>query len=201
MAPALAPVLAFAFAAPAADAYSAADLVSACTRVSRRLRQEGELPVVVGETRDLVPHHTLPKFRRVNVAGRFCSFHGGHARVLSLAVLLLESGGSLVVDVKRTAADGAGAEDQDAREAAVRAHVARYLLGRGDGGIGISVEVRRADVPSVNWDPTIDAFVTCEERVAVADAVALERALIGTGIPVCLTVPLFTYPDGTPVRT
>ena len=189
------------FAAPAGEAYSVADLVGACRETTRRLRQEGERTVEEAETRREVEHHTLPKFRRINVSGRFSRFHAGHGRALSLAVLLLEPSGTLVVDVKRTEGDGAGTEGLDAREAAVREHIERYLLGRSDCGVGISVETRHADTPSVNWDPTVDAFVVCEEKAMVAEAVGLERALAGTGIPVCLTVPIFTLPDGTPVRT
>ena len=87
------------------------------------------------------------------------------------------------------------------RESTARGHIEKYLLGRSDCGVGIKVEKRHADTPSVNWDPTVDAFVVCEEKMMVAEAVALERTLAGMSVPVCLTVPIFTLPDGTPVRT
>lgn len=187
----------FSFDAPAEEAYSVADLVGACRGVTRHLRQDSGQTVEETETRREVEHHTLPKFRSINVSGRFNRFHAGHGRALSLAVLLLEPDGTLVVDIGGTA----GPEELGAREAAARRHIGRYLLGRSDCGVGIRVETRHADTPSVNWDPTVDAFVVCEEKAMVAEAVGLERALAGTSIPVCLTVPVFTLPDGTPVRT
>ena len=190
-----------AFDAPVDGAYSIADLVGTCKETTKRLKQEGEKTVEEAEIRNVVEHHMLPKFKRINVSGRFNEFHAGHGRVLSLAVLLLEPNGTLVVDIKRTEKDGTGTEDLDTRETITRRHVEKYLLGRSDCGVGVRVETRHADTPSVNWDPTVDAFVVCEEKATVAEAVAPERTLAGMSVPVCLTVPIFTLPDGTPVRT
>ena len=190
-----------AFDAPVDGAYSIVDLVGTCKEVTKRLKQEGEKTVEEAEMRNVIEHHMLPKFKRINVSGRFNKFHAGHGRVLSLAVMLLEPTGTLVVDITRTEMDGTGTEDLDMRESTARGHIERYLLGRSDCGVGIKVETRHADTPSVNWDPTVDAFVVCEEKMMVAEAVALERTLAGMSVPVCLTVPIFTLPDGTPVRT